>query len=534
VPWVEANGASLRYALSGRGSETLVLIHEAGGCVESWDAVTTLLAQRYRVLRYDQRGFGLSERARVLDIVTMVEDLFALLNAVLEPGARVHLIGTAIGGTIAVSMAAQHPECVASVTATSPVTGLLPAAAAALEARALLVEREGMRSIADAALSRSYPESLRGSDDRFQRYRARFLGNDPHSFAALSRSYASVDLTQLYGQVRCPALIIGCSHDAIKPAAECAVAAAAIAQGQYVELNSGHFVAVQSPEVLVRQVESFIPMTPSAVPPSVITRADANCIEANGVSLRYALSGHGQRVLVLVHEMGGNIEGWDDVVPMLEAEFRVLRYDQRGFGLSEKASTLSLADMTEDLRALVQALAIDEPVYLAGAALGASICLSYALAHPAAVAGLLLSSPATGGSAPEGRARMESWLQQVAATGVRAITDAMFAVTYPDALRENRQRFDQHRLRWLSADPESFIALNHMMMGFNLLPDLHRIGAPTRVVGCRYDSIRTPARSQQIAALMPAASYAEVESGHYLPIQSPALFVAELRKAFAT
>ena len=35
MPWIEANGASLRYELSGSGAETLVLMHEAGGCLES-------------------------------------------------------------------------------------------------------------------------------------------------------------------------------------------------------------------------------------------------------------------------------------------------------------------------------------------------------------------------------------------------------------------------------------------------------------------------------------------------------------------
>ena len=38
-------------------------------------------------------------------------------------------------------------------------------------------------------------------------------------------------------------------------------------------------------------------------------------IELNGVGLRYELSGRGDRTLVLVHEMGGSLESWDDVAP---------------------------------------------------------------------------------------------------------------------------------------------------------------------------------------------------------------------------
>ena len=59
-------------------------------------------------------------------------------------------------------------------------------------------------------------------------------------------------------------------------------------------------------------------------------------IEANGTSLRYELSGTGDKVLVLVHEMGGTLDSWDQVMPMLSPGRRVLRHDWRGAGMSEK------------------------------------------------------------------------------------------------------------------------------------------------------------------------------------------------------
>lgn len=53
-------------------------------------------------------------------------------------------------------------------------------------------------------------------------------------------------------------------------------------------------------------------------------------IELDGVGLRYELSGKGDRTLVLVHEMGGSLESWDDVSPRFGESRRVLRYDTRG------------------------------------------------------------------------------------------------------------------------------------------------------------------------------------------------------------
>ena len=39
--------------------------------------------------------------------------------------------------------------------------------------------------------------------------------------------------------------------------------------------------------------------------------------EINGAGLRYELDGTGERTLVLVHEMGGTMESWDEVAPRL-------------------------------------------------------------------------------------------------------------------------------------------------------------------------------------------------------------------------
>ena len=57
--WVDLNGAVFRYELSGNG-KPVILVHEMGGTLNSWDAVITELAKTNRVIRYDQRGAGLA------------------------------------------------------------------------------------------------------------------------------------------------------------------------------------------------------------------------------------------------------------------------------------------------------------------------------------------------------------------------------------------------------------------------------------------------------------------------------------------
>ena len=109
MDFIEVNGTALRYELDGSGIHSMVLIHEMGGSLESWDLVAPRLADGRRVLRYDTRGAGLSEKLRGdLSIDTMVADLMALLDA-LKIAGRVALVGTAVGGAIALASAARFP-----------------------------------------------------------------------------------------------------------------------------------------------------------------------------------------------------------------------------------------------------------------------------------------------------------------------------------------------------------------------------------------------------------------------------------------
>src|SRR5215475_5499183 len=123
--FVEVNGTALRYDVCGDGP-TLVLIHEMGGTLESWDLVVPLFSAKRCVLRYDTRGAGLSQKIRApLSIDTMVNDLIALLDA-LGIAEKVALAGVAVGGAIAMHAAVRFPQRVAAVVASSPAVGIAP------------------------------------------------------------------------------------------------------------------------------------------------------------------------------------------------------------------------------------------------------------------------------------------------------------------------------------------------------------------------------------------------------------------------
>ena len=257
MQWVETNGVVLRYELSGTGSVPLALIHELGGSLEFWDPVLPAFQQNFRVLRYDLRGFGMSEKVKTLHLDDLLGDLVGLLDtlAITEP---CHVVGPALGGGIALAFAAQHQARVRRLVVSSPATGVSPARRAQSIQRAEAVERGGMRVAVEQSLSRSYPERFRGDRRRFEQYQRRWLANDPEGFAAINRMLTEMDLSQQYGHIACPTLVIGCTYDTIRPPVEVESIAHHIPGAQYVEVASGHFMPHQTPELFIETVLPFL------------------------------------------------------------------------------------------------------------------------------------------------------------------------------------------------------------------------------------------------------------------------------------
>ena len=194
MDFVEANGVGLRCELSGAGDRTLVLVHEMGGSLESWDDVAPRFAKTRCVLRYDTRGAGLSQKARGdLTLDTMADDIAALLDTYGISG-KVALAGIAVGGAIALHFAARFPQRTSAVVVGSPATGIAVERRGPALERLKKIEAEGMAFAVEDSMQNGFAPELRGDLKRFERFRSRWLGNDPSSYAAIWRMLANADM----------------------------------------------------------------------------------------------------------------------------------------------------------------------------------------------------------------------------------------------------------------------------------------------------------------------------------------------------
>ena len=114
----EINGTTLYYEVAGTGFP-LVLLHAEISDHRMWDDQFSALAEHYRVIRYDLRGFGKS--GRYTGLYADADDLHALLTHLgIE---RAHLLGVSIGGNVALNFCLQHPAMVASLILVSSALG---------------------------------------------------------------------------------------------------------------------------------------------------------------------------------------------------------------------------------------------------------------------------------------------------------------------------------------------------------------------------------------------------------------------------
>jgi len=249
--WFDANGKQLRYEIRHGRAPYLVLIHEMGGSIESWDLVMDTLPPEQGVVLPEMRGMGVSERVNApLRFSDIAADVAALLDHCQIMGPVI-LSGCAIGGGIALQFALDYPTRTAAVVPLDPALGTTPEGANGVRKLADLMAAEGMAAVEETLLAKTYPDRYRERNPgHFAAVRGRWYANDPVSFAYYFRMLADTDLVPQLGAIRCPVLFGAGLYDSFRPPAYVRYVADAVAGSRVVELDAGHHVPDHAPEAV--------------------------------------------------------------------------------------------------------------------------------------------------------------------------------------------------------------------------------------------------------------------------------------------
>lgn len=264
------DGATLAVSVDGDG-EPLLLIPGLGATRRVFDPLVPALRARHRVIRFDPRGVGDSERGTAaLTMSVLASDAVAVVDAASDARA-INVFGASMGGVSAQQLAADHPHRVRSLilAATQPPGSHAipadPASRAALLGRGAHTPEEAYRIACTVLYSpqfqRAHPEFI---EDQV-RVRA------SHPIAArvfrdqLAAMSAASGLWERLPAIRVPTLVMHGTADAVSPFENAALLSRRIPGAQLRAFDdSGHLFFHERPDESARVVTEFLRATASS------------------------------------------------------------------------------------------------------------------------------------------------------------------------------------------------------------------------------------------------------------------------------
>jgi len=263
MPFVEGGGLVPHYELSGpAGAETILLANSLGTDLRIWDAVAASLGKRYRILRYDMRGHGLSDCPSVSDDAAgyRMEDLAGDALALLDKLgiARVHACGLSIGGMVVQALVAGAADRVASVMLCD--TGSRIGTPEMWDQRIRGIRQGGLAGISDGILARWFTESFRAEQRLAFRYYRNMLERTPaDGYIGCCGAIRNTDLGKQAAAIRVPTLVMVGDEDLATPPAQAAELAKAIPGARFELIKqAGHIPCVEQSERVVVLIEGFL------------------------------------------------------------------------------------------------------------------------------------------------------------------------------------------------------------------------------------------------------------------------------------
>jgi 3-oxoadipate enol-lactonase len=235
------------------------------------------------------------------------------------------------------------------------------------------------------------------------------------------------------------------------------------------------------------------------------------------LSLNYRLEGDGPETVVLVNGLADDLETWEGQVPaLLEAGYRVLRFDNRGIGLSDKpVGPYTTAMFAADTKGLVDHLRISD-FHLVGVSMGGMIAQAYALANGADLRSVTLAC--TYAAPGPFCSRMFSlWQDMAPVMGVPAVMRDVtvwaftpeFFETRPDDLAEF-----ETAMRFIDQPIPAYLAQLNSIQTHDATDRLSSLNVPTLVLAGETDILIPVELSRRLHSLIPNAQWGTTRGGH--------------------
>jgi pimeloyl-ACP methyl ester carboxylesterase/DNA-binding winged helix-turn-helix (wHTH) protein len=264
---------------------------------------------------------------------------------------------------------------------------------------------------------------------------------------------------------------------------------------------------------------------PGRVPPELRQQVQF-CTASDGVRIAYSTVGEGPPLVKAANwlnhlEYDWQSPIWSHLLHALAAEYRLIRYDERGNGLSDwDVADISFEAFVRDLESVVVASGL-ERFPLLGISQGCAVSIAYAVRHPERVSHLVLLGGYARGRRQRGAQKLieqEDALQTLMRLGwgqenpaFRQIFTSMFI---PGGSIEQTQWLND--LQRNTTSPENAIRIREAMTNIDVTDLLPRVSAPTLVLHCRDDAMAPFEEGRLMAARIPGSRLVELEGRNHV------------------
>jgi 3-oxoadipate enol-lactonase len=258
VAFARVNGVVLHHQVSGaEGKPALVFANSLGTDFRIWDEVAARLTDRFRMVRYDKRGHGLSEATPAPYMMTdHVEDLAALLDHLGVGKAAV--VGLSVGGMIAQGLAALRPDLVAALALVGTAHKI--GTEEFWKTRIDAVTSNGIAAIADLVLQRWFtPAYRRPENPDFAGYTNMLVRTPLDGYVGTCTALRDADLTEATRTLHVPTICMVGDQDGSTPPELVRQLAGLIKGAEFrVIADAGHIPCIEQPEAVADLIGSFL------------------------------------------------------------------------------------------------------------------------------------------------------------------------------------------------------------------------------------------------------------------------------------
>lgn len=252
-------------------------------------------------------------------------------------------------------------------------------------------------------------------------------------------------------------------------------------------------------------------------------------------NLAYADRGRGTPLL-LIHGFPLNHSMWNQQLEALADRAHMVAPDLRGHGDSgSPPGVYTMERLAEDCKALLDALAITEPVVVCGHSMGGYVALAFQRLYPERLAGLILASTRASEDTPEGKAARDQTAEKAQAEGAAAIKQGMLSKLLAPQTYEDRPELVARVAELMS--PTSVEGIAGAALGMKERPDarpgLPDVRVPALIVHGEDDQIIPLEAAEEMATAIPKARLEVIpRAGHMPNLEQPGAFNRAVNEFF--